>query len=318
MNKRILLQVILLVFVGYFSKAQCPIGTEASIQNVQNNSGTCTFDLEVFFQNGTANNASIMFEIYSDGSLVHTSNCFGGLKIADGPFTEVITNIQAPCSSEITVRFEGWSSPSCGAAGTGCAPDPSNNEVPLLNALPVDLISFVGNTNSYDQIKLEWVTASEESNKVFIIEHSNDARVFEEIGVLNGNGNSTSQNYYSFLDKFPAKGENYYRLKQIDFDESFEYSQLISVKMEMDLSSSIIIAPSIAESEVSLIFRDMPKENATIEIFNSNGINIHNAFLAEGSHVLDLDLSDYLPGMYFIRVPIGKEFVVKRFIKLVD
>ncbi len=314
MNNKFLLQVILCLFIGYHSQAQCPIAPEGIISNSVNNGGTCTFDLEIFYENGNANNSSIIFLVYSDGIKIYESNCFERLKTSEGPFVTTITGLQASCGSEITAFYQGFTSPICG--GNDCQPVPGGAEITLLGSLPVDIVSFQGHTDNYDQVKLEWVTTSEESNKSFIVERSSDGRAFEAIGTLEGNGNSSIENYYSFMDKFPVRGENYYRLKQVDFDQSFEYSTMITVKMEMDFSTPLTIAPSAAENELTLIFNELPKENARIEVFNASGIIMLNTRLAEGNHILELDLSNYLPGMYFIRVPIGKEFVIKKFVKI--
>lgn len=94
--------------------------------------------------------------------------------------------------------------------------------------LPVKLISFVVKSeNSY--IVLDWVTASEYINKGFEIERSDDAIEFKKIGFVDGNGTTSDRKFYKFIDKNPMKGYNYYRLKQLDLNENFEYFKIVAI-----------------------------------------------------------------------------------------
>ncbi|MEL6558025.1 MAG: Calx-beta domain-containing protein [Bacteroidota bacterium] len=95
-------------------------------------------------------------------------------------------------------------------------------------ALPVELISFTA-TLQDDETLLEWATASELNNDRFEIERSVDGVEFDLIGVVSGNGTTDVAQEYSFIDEAPRQGLNYYRLKQIDFDGAFEYSEIAFV-----------------------------------------------------------------------------------------
>jgi len=98
------------------------------------------------------------------------------------------------------------------------------------SVVPVELISF--NATILDgKVRLDWYTASEINNAGFKIERSNDGSNYEEIFFIGGNGTTTNRNVYSYLDKSVRSGVYYYRLKQIDFDGSFEYLNIIAVDM---------------------------------------------------------------------------------------
>ncbi len=95
--------------------------------------------------------------------------------------------------------------------------------------LPVELIAF-----SFDQAAraLTWETASEINNEGFSIEQSFDGEIWSEIGFQSGLGNTTKGAQYHFpLMKSNISG--YYRLRQIDFDGQFEYSNIINVTHEV-------------------------------------------------------------------------------------
>ncbi|MGB5893945.1 MAG: M28 family peptidase [Ignavibacteriaceae bacterium] len=99
-------------------------------------------------------------------------------------------------------------------------------------AVPVELVSFSG-TAMQDEIKLSWSTASELNNLGFEVERSLDENGFSTIGFVSGVGTSTETHYYSIIDRshFENKNRIQYRLKQVDFDGSFEYSKVIEVEV---------------------------------------------------------------------------------------
>ncbi len=98
------------------------------------------------------------------------------------------------------------------------------------NPLPVELISFTGIYN-LGSVKLNWQTATEVNNYGFEIERkkSNNGN-WENIGFVSGHGNSNSPKTYSFVDGDLNGSEKlFYRLKQIDIDGKFEYSNVVEV-----------------------------------------------------------------------------------------
>ena len=81
-------------------------------------------------------------------------------------------------------------------------------------------------------VDLKWSTASEENFDKFIVEHSTDGQNFDSLGAITGAGNSKVVLKYSFRDSNPVIGKNYYRLKAVDFDLSFEYSHVWLAEFE--------------------------------------------------------------------------------------
>jgi hypothetical protein len=94
--------------------------------------------------------------------------------------------------------------------------------------LPVELTYFKG--KSIDEgIQLDWQTASEVDNDHFIVERSQDGVYFESRGKVNGKGTVDFTHNYSFLHERPASGNNYYRLRQVDIDGTFDLSDIVVV-----------------------------------------------------------------------------------------
>jgi len=112
------------------------------------------------------------------------------------------------------------------AAGVNPAADATDTP------LPVELISFVG-TFANNKVTLNWKTATELNSYGFEIERSADQKIWEKIGFVQGSGTSNSPKEYSFVDDKPLIGKIAYRLKQIDIDGSFSYSEVIIVETDL-------------------------------------------------------------------------------------
>jgi 5-hydroxyisourate hydrolase-like protein (transthyretin family) len=102
--------------------------------------------------------------------------------------------------------------------------------------IPVELVSFTANAKKND-VELNWTTATETNNRGFEIQRSvipNGVRnlVWEVVSFVNGNGTTTKPMNYSFVDKNLKAGNYSYRLKQIDLDGSYKYSEEVEVTIE--------------------------------------------------------------------------------------
>lgn len=129
--------------------------------------------------------------------------------------------------------------------------------------LPVTLIAFSGEKNGH-QNNLNWQTSSEVSNRGFEIERSSDARTFETIGFVDGNGDTKEIHSYHFTDLAPLPTA-YYRLKQLDHDGKFEYSKVIVVKTPQE---PLRIYPNPAHTNITIAgYQGHPD----ISVFNHSG-----------------------------------------------
>jgi len=98
--------------------------------------------------------------------------------------------------------------------------------------LPITLIDFSGtlkNNNLKNTVLLEWSTTNETNNCCFDIEKSSDAILFSTIGMINTENDASELHKYEFIDEDPFMGYNYYRLKQLDIDGEFTYSNTITI-----------------------------------------------------------------------------------------
>ena len=119
-----------------------------------------------------------------------------------------------------------------GLAGTGGLADYNFDNITFTDAaLPVEIVTFTG-ISGKNGINLEWQTATETNNQGFEIERNTNSS-WVKIGFTAGNGNSVTKNNYSFVDKNPIGDTIRYRLKQIDNNGDFNYSQEIEVKADL-------------------------------------------------------------------------------------
>ncbi|MDP1994550.1 MAG: T9SS type A sorting domain-containing protein, partial [Ignavibacteria bacterium] len=119
-------------------------------------------------------------------------------------------------------------------------PTPPAGPFTVTDALPVELTSFSA-TIKHGNISLSWQTATEVSNYGFEVERASTSpgMTWENIGFEKGNGNSNSPKSYSFTDANPMSGNVQYRLKQIDFDGKYEYSEVVEVEIETPAQFSL-------------------------------------------------------------------------------
>ena len=208
----------------------------------------------------------------------------------------------------------------------GGAVNPTNNTVSITNIdafgdlyamdntgdrLPVDLISFdarvVGN-----EVLLNWATATEINNDFFTIERSRDGFDWDDILTVNGAGNSSQVINYTTRDSFPLDGRSFYRLKQTDFDGSFDFSAVQSVIYhDVDVQEPAIY-PNPAKRGGKVQIRLMSEQRLIqrFELINMNGGTLMSSGVPSGS--LNLDTSDLKSGVYLIVLQLEDKLVVKK------
>jgi hypothetical protein len=174
---------------------------------------------------------------------------------------------------------------------------------PDITVLPVTLVSFTGSLID-DYVQLNWETASEFNNDFFQVEKSQDGRNFFPIGVVPGAGTTTVPQFYDLVDPSPYIGDNYYRLKQVDFDGSFEYSRTIVVNVGGPVSKNgfIGVYPNPTEGWVRASISSMTDQNIYIKIMDVTGreMTTKNVNLGKGINNIDLDLGFYPAGSYIL------------------
>ncbi|MBK9331427.1 MAG: VCBS repeat-containing protein [Ignavibacteria bacterium] len=189
------------------------------------------------------------------------------------------------------------------------------------NPLPVELAAFTSSVSGRN-VSLIWTTYAELNNSGFEIERASDIDkniVWNKAGFVAGNGTSNQPNQYSFTDRNLESGKYKYRLKQIDFNGSYEYFELaeeisIGIPDKYDLSQNY---PN-PFNPVTTINYDLPKDGiVNIKVFDMLGREMKtlvNEMKNAGYYKLTFNASDLSSGAYFYRMISGDFVAVKKFV----
>ncbi|MCU0344499.1 MAG: T9SS type A sorting domain-containing protein [Ignavibacterium sp.] len=189
----------------------------------------------------------------------------------------------------------------------------------IYNALPVELVSFTATAVLPSSIRLDWTTATEINNYGFEIERKS-AGNWQKIGFVEGHGNSNSPKQYSFTDnKIVDRSKFHYRLKQIDNDGKYEYSNVIEVKV---IPTEFVLSQNYPNpfNSSSIIKYSIPKtSHVSLKILNMLGEVIEtlvNEEKTEGNYDINFNASsaagELASGVYFYRLQAGSFVQTKK------
>ena len=177
--------------------------------------------------------------------------------------------------------------------------------------LPIELIFFkvkqIGATHL-----LEWATASELNFDFFSIERSTDGINFKEIEQVKGHGTTLVRKDYSFENRNPTLGKNYYRLKSVDFDRSSEYSGVAFVDHLGEKNFVVTPNPSSGTS-ISFLMNFVPEENTHVTIFDNSGMVV-GVYEPTDSFQSIAFQNSLRSGLYFARLVSRSYVKVERFV----
>lgn len=176
--------------------------------------------------------------------------------------------------------------------------------------LPVELTYFRGKTTKNGTL-LTWQTASEENNDGFEVQRSTDGKEWQILDFVQGNGTTLETQNYDYLDRNPLNGTAYYRLKQMDFDDAFEYSNIIEITLDAFANDLLTIYPTVVTDVLNI-----QGGSGNVLIYNNLGQPVMS--ITDYNDQTTLNLSSLPNGQYFLRVqtPQGKLIKTSSFIKV--
>lgn len=184
--------------------------------------------------------------------------------------------------------------------------------------LPVELLSFEVERTSISQVNLTWSTATETNNKGFEIQRLFENQTnFETIGWVAGKGTTLTTSFYTTTDENGYEGKTYYRLKQIDFDGTFTYSDIRSVDGLANTSGGIDIYPNPTNDELNIRIKGSTG-TAQVQVFNSQGASIYQkqAIINQSGLTTLYNLKALAKGVYVVQLTtIEGEVYTQKFIK---
>ena len=165
---------------------------------------------------------------------------------------------------------------------------------------------------------LSWSTAYEEDNAIFIVEKSEDGANFGNIGTIEGAGTTDDLREYNFLDIMATAEQSFYRLKQVDTDGSFSYSEVVSVPQVYTNNFMVARMSNVATQDVfELTIDSMVDADMSYSLSNLRGEEVYadEVMLAAGLNDLAVDLSSHEEGIYKLAMTVADEtetLVIKR------
>ncbi|MDP4115732.1 MAG: T9SS type A sorting domain-containing protein, partial [Bacteroidota bacterium] len=181
---------------------------------------------------------------------------------------------------------------------------PTNLIVTLSSNVPVELTSFTSSVSN-NVVKLNWATATETNNKGFSIERKFSDGDWKTLGFVKGNGTTTELCKYSFTDKVDF-GKYSYRLRQVDFDGSFEYSKIINVEAFAPKVFSLEQNyPNPFNPSTVIKFNLATESQVIVKIFNIIGQEVKtlvNNRYSAGQHSVSFNAANLNSGVYFYKM----------------
>jgi len=202
----------------------------------------------------------------------------------------------------------------------------SSNEATayIPKVIPVELTSFTASVSGND-VHLKWSTATELNNYVFNIEKCQTSdvkrdKIWVKIGFVPGNGTTTEQQHYSFIHESVSSGKYQYRLKQIDYDGTYEYSDIVEVEVSL---------PTVFSLEQNYPNPFNPTTKIKYQIANAGFVNMRvydvlgneiatlvNEEKAAGNYAVEFDGSTLTSGIYFYKLQAGIFIETKKMLML--
>ncbi len=149
---------------------------------------------------------------------------------------------------------------------------------------------------------LNWITLSETNNAGFVIEHSNDAKNWEQIQFVKGNGTTTATANYTATDKNPTKGTNYYRLKQIDNNGKFNYSSVQSVYFSEKGTVGFSFYPNPSKNNINVALETITNKVASLELTDNLGRVVKSITISNqhSNSNISINTANMNKGVYFL------------------
>jgi hypothetical protein len=255
-------------------------------------------------------------DVYADSNYAYVSGGIEGLKIINvsDPFTPV------EAGNYIT---GGLAISSAVNNGYAYMADGEDGMYIIRNDLiiPVELVSLTAAVVSGD-VELNWATATELNNKGFEIQRINlkSNSGWAAIGFIQGNGTTNNPRSYSFIDNNVSNGVYCYRLKQIDFNGTFKYSNEIEVNVNTPAQFSLSQNyPNPFNPETLIKYAMDTREQVTLKVYDILGREVAtliNEIKQPGYYETKFNGSNYPSGVYFYKLSSPDHCLLKKMILL--
>ena len=175
-----------------------------------------------------------------------------------------------------------------------------------LLAVPVELTSFAGNVNASGDVVLNWSTATELNNQMFEIQRRTQDGQYATVGYVDGHGTTTEPQQYSYVDNTVENGTYYYRLKQIDFGGTYEYSQEVEVDVQGPLTFNLEQNyPNPFNPSTNIRYSVAQQSHVKLAVYNLIGEEVAvlvNKTVESGFYEVNFNAANLPSGLYLYKL----------------
>ncbi len=234
-----------------------------------------------------------------------------------GPTSATITSANYPATGVNTLTqglysFELMVTDNKGAVGRD-----TMNVTVVPSSLPLKLLSFNGQLQN-DKVYLYWETTNEKNVLGFDIERMTGS-TWEKMGFVPSGSTNVLSNHYTFNDNSPEKGTNYYRLKIVDIDGKFAYSDIISIEIKPDHNIVYQNFPNPFSNFTNIKFEIAEEAPVKIIVYNATGVKVAvlmNEIKQPGVYQVQWNAESAAPGHYYYKVIVEENIITKKLLKL--
>jgi Secretion system C-terminal sorting domain len=185
--------------------------------------------------------------------------------------------------------------------------------------VPVELKNFSAKLDE-SNVLLSWETATELNNQGFEIQRSYNNSKFYTVGTVTGNGTTTENHKYSFIDDLSSKGLYNYRLKQVDFDGSFNYSDELEVDYPGVKEFTLYQNYPNPFNPETIISYELPEAGyVSLKIYDVLGneiATIADGHQESGLHQVNFNSANFSSGIYIYAIRMNNKFLSKSMVIL--
>ncbi len=182
-------------------------------------------------------------------------------------------------------------------------------------AVPVELTAFTAENIDNKYVALNWHTASELNNSHFEVQRKADDGNWREIGKVTGNGTTNEPNSYTFNDKDVPVGKVYYRLKQVDYDDAFENSDIVYVRFGNRFEDDMTLFPNPVSDHFNIAFSKSDYQIERIEVYDMKGSLVLPEITANNENEFQVNTDQLAKGMYMVSVYLNVGVANRKFVK---
>ncbi len=178
--------------------------------------------------------------------------------------------------------------------------------------LPVELLTFNATLVNQNSVRLDWNVANEINLSHYEIEKSYDLATFNKIG---DNVNATGQPHYLGWDYQPKLGVNYYRLKMVDLDGSYKYSEIRTVVIDPANELSLLVYPNPFNDNLQVSLAGVDKLPCDIVITDAIGRTVYSQHIHEWNGNTSINLTSLSSGVYYLKLQVGDKSIGTKLVK---